>query len=112
WLAGLVVVGLREHLSVVACVAPVGLYVADVTTTIVRRARLGEPLHQPHRRHAYQLLVQLGWSHAAVDGVVGTAVVLCAVLGHLALRVGPAAQAGLAVAAAAVVAAYLALPLE
>lgn len=33
-----------------------GVYGVDTALTIFRRARLGEPIHLPHRRHLYQIL--------------------------------------------------------
>ena len=32
------------------------VYGVDTALTILRRARLGEPIHMPHRRHLYQIL--------------------------------------------------------
>jgi len=37
--------------------------VADVTATLLKRARRGERLSQAHRSHYYQRLVQMGWGH-------------------------------------------------
>jgi Fuc2NAc and GlcNAc transferase len=35
----------------------------DATATLIRRILARDKWHQPHRMHAYQRLVQLGWSH-------------------------------------------------
>ena len=46
-------------------------YLADATTTLVRRAARGEKVWRAHREHAYQKAVQRGLSHSAVAGAVG-----------------------------------------
>ena len=43
-----------------------GVYWFDATWTLVRRKLNGERLSQAHNKHAYQRLVQSGWSHAKV----------------------------------------------
>lgn len=57
--------------------APLTVYFADTGWVLVRRARAGEPLMQPHRDHVYQRLVRQGWPHlvsaawsALVAGIV------------------------------------------
>lgn len=47
-------------------VAPFALYLADTSVVLARRWRRGDSLFEAHREHAYQRLVQLGWSHVAV----------------------------------------------
>lgn len=42
------------------------LFWFDATITLFRRYKSGEKLYQAHRKHAYQRLVQLGWSHKRV----------------------------------------------
>ncbi len=39
----------------------------DATLTLFRRWRKGERIDQPHKKHAYQRLVQSGYSHLKVD---------------------------------------------
>ncbi|KDA00504.1 glycosyl transferase family protein [Hyphomonas polymorpha PS728] len=41
----------------------------DVFLTLIWRARLGRPLMQAHRDHAYQLFLRAGWSHLQVAGL-------------------------------------------
>ncbi|ACV06861.1 UDP-N-acetylmuramyl pentapeptide phosphotransferase/UDP-N-acetylglucosamine-1-phosphate transferase [Kytococcus sedentarius DSM 20547] len=54
--------------------APLTLYLADTGTTLVRRARRGEPLFEAHREHAYQRLVSdAGLAHWKVSTAVGLA---------------------------------------
>lgn len=60
-------------------IAPLLVYLADTAWVVLRRARAGKPLLEAHREHAYQRLVQQGWSHlgaAAWSAGVSGAVVL------------------------------------
>jgi Fuc2NAc and GlcNAc transferase len=43
-----------------------GAFVLDATVTLIRRMARGERWYAPHRSHAYQRLVQHGWSHARI----------------------------------------------
>ena len=43
-----------------------GLFWFDATLTLVRRKRNKEKLSQAHKKHAYQRLIQSGWSHFKV----------------------------------------------
>jgi Fuc2NAc and GlcNAc transferase len=47
-----------------------GIFVFDATVTLLRRMSRGERWYEAHRSHGYQRLVQAGWSHGAVTGVV------------------------------------------
>lgn len=67
WLASLVVVAIAQGVNPLIAVSPLMLYLADTSTTILRRAIRRENLLAAHREHSYQRLVQLGWSHAAVS---------------------------------------------
>ena len=58
-----------------------GVFVFDATVTLVRRVANGERPSAPHRDHAYQRLVQGGWTHRGVSIGGG---VLTLVLGALA----------------------------
>jgi len=49
-----------------------GLFWFDATITLVRRILAGEEWRKPHRKHAYQRLLQSGWSHQSVlFGTIG-----------------------------------------
>lgn len=53
------------------------LFVADATITLLRRLARHENVIEAHRSHAYQRLVQAGWSHAQVSlGALGLNVLL------------------------------------
>ncbi len=43
-----------------------GLFWFDATLTLFRRYKNGEKLSQAHKKHAYQRLIQSGWSHDKV----------------------------------------------
>ncbi|MGE5579004.1 MAG: MraY family glycosyltransferase [Bacillota bacterium] len=58
------------------------VFLTDATLTLIRRLIQGEPLHEAHRSHVYQLAVQSGFSHRQVSISV---VVLNLVLGTLCL---------------------------
>lgn len=61
------------------------LFGVDATLTLVRRACAGEPILQPHKRHAFQRLLQTGWSHQrllSVKGGLNAALVLLALWTH------------------------------
>ena len=56
-----------------------GVFGFDTTATLLRRMWRREPWYVPHRSHAYQRLVRLGWTHARVtSAVVGVNLVLVA----------------------------------
>lgn len=110
WLAALAALAVAARVPPEAAVAPLAVFGADAGVTLVRRAARGEAVHLPHRQHAYQRLVDGGWSQPAATAAATTASAACAALGWAALT-GPggarvAADAGIV----AVVAAYLALP--
>ncbi|MBS0290060.1 MAG: glycosyltransferase family 4 protein [Proteobacteria bacterium] len=43
-----------------------GFFWFDATITLLRRILAGEEWRKPHRKHAYQRLIQSGWSHQKV----------------------------------------------
>jgi len=47
-----------------------GVFAFDATVTLARRVGRRERWYEAHRSHAYQRLVQAGWSHAKVGWVV------------------------------------------
>jgi Fuc2NAc and GlcNAc transferase len=55
-------------LPLVGWAALLGVFLVDATVTLLRRMALGEQWTAPHRRHAYQRLVQSGLSHSRVAG--------------------------------------------
>lgn len=58
-----------------------GLFLFDATFTLYKRYRNGDRLSQAHKKHAYQRLVQSGWSHSrvVVYSIVLNVVLFCLV---------------------------------
>jgi len=58
-----------------------GLFWFDATVTLFRRYQEGEKLSQGHRKHSYQRLTQVGWSHSKVviASIVINLLLLCLV---------------------------------
>lgn len=109
-LAALAVVGVRSGVAPEAVLAPLALYAADTGSTLVRRVWRGEAWYRPHRDHAYQRLVRLGWSHSRTTLTVAAGLAACTALGAVAAAGSPAARVGADAALGVVVGAYLALP--
>jgi len=67
-----------RHDAPLAAIAPLIVYITDTGTTLVRRARRGEQLTEPHREHVYQRLVTQGRSHITVAvAAAGAAGLIC-----------------------------------
>jgi UDP-GlcNAc:undecaprenyl-phosphate GlcNAc-1-phosphate transferase len=110
WLAAVAVIGVRAHVPAEAVLAPLVVYGLDTLVTLARRISRREAWMTAHREHAYQRLVQAGWSHTRTSLAVAAAIVLCSGLGCLSLT-GSLALRGLGdVLAVAVAAGYVATP--
>ena len=60
------------------CVAPLVIYVADTTYTLINRVRRNCSWHEAHRDHVYQRLTDHGLSHIASNLVVtGSSAAIC-----------------------------------
>jgi Fuc2NAc and GlcNAc transferase len=46
------------------------VFIGDATFTLISRVIKREPWYQAHRTHAYQRLIQMGWSHLSVTGLI------------------------------------------
>jgi UDP-N-acetylmuramyl pentapeptide phosphotransferase/UDP-N-acetylglucosamine-1-phosphate transferase len=93
-----------------AAAAPLGLYLADTGTTILRRARAGEQWHLPHKQHVYQRLVALGLPHVGVSAAVGAITAACSALGMVSLSGSVMARAAADLALLVLLGVYLACP--
>lgn len=63
------------------------VFIVDATVTLVRRVSRGEPFHQPHRSHAYQILSRRFGSHQKVtQGVLAINVFWLLPWAYLAIR--------------------------
>ena len=80
WLAFSAFALVDAGVSPAVVVAPFLLYLADTSTTLVRRARRGEPLMVAHRDHTYQRLTRHGWGHVAVASLCAVMSASCSVI--------------------------------
>jgi UDP-N-acetylmuramyl pentapeptide phosphotransferase/UDP-N-acetylglucosamine-1-phosphate transferase len=110
WLAAAAVVGLRAGVPPEAVVAPLALYLADTGSTLLRRVWRGQTWHAAHRDHAYQRLVDDGWSHTAMTLTVGLVLVVVSALGLVSLTASVALRVAGDLVALAVLTGYLASP--
>jgi UDP-GlcNAc:undecaprenyl-phosphate GlcNAc-1-phosphate transferase len=110
WLAAMVVVGLRAHLPPEALLGPLVLYGADTATTLLRRLRRHEVVLRAHREHAYQRLVQAGWSHVQTSLFCAAVMAACSGLAALSLSGSLAARIAGDTGALALLVAYLGTP--
>ena len=107
--AFMVVLGVRRSIPVVALAAPLSIFVADTSVTMLRRVRRREPLLQAHRDHVFQQLPHSGWTHTRITLVMGALMAASSLFGALALASAPWPVIGV-VGVLAVVGAYLCLP--
>ncbi|WP_157558856.1 MraY family glycosyltransferase [Nocardioides sp. Soil774] len=107
FIGGLSVYSFSQGLPVLWGIVPLIVYGADTGWVLVKRARGGHRLTEPHRDHVYQQLVDAGWPHIA-------SALLCAGAGAAATAVaalaGASATGWVVLACAAVVLAYLNVP--
>ena len=87
----LAVLGQTQHdIPLGACVLLLGVFIADTTVTLLRRALRGERVWQAHRSHFYQRAVRTGYTHARVTGAAAIIAVVLAIFATLEmLRVFP-----------------------
>lgn len=110
WLAACTIVGIQSGVSAFAMTAPLFVFGADTSVTLLRRVARGEVWYRAHRDHIYQQLVIGGWSHTMTTGFYAAAAVFVAAAGLLWLSQS-ALLAGVGSAIAAIVLiAYLTSP--
>jgi UDP-GlcNAc:undecaprenyl-phosphate/decaprenyl-phosphate GlcNAc-1-phosphate transferase len=110
WLAAGTIVAFRLGIEPEVALAPLVLYLADTSTTIVRRVRAGDVWHAPHRSHAYQRLTDLGWSHARTTLAVAALMATCSAVAVAGLDRSVGVRVMTSAAVLAVAAAYVSLP--
>lgn len=66
---------IHEGVRPISILLPLSLYVTDSMSTLVLGLFQRENVLSPHRRHVYQRLVGLGWSHVRV--VVFAVIIMC-----------------------------------
>lgn len=101
------ILGAQAGIPLWCSVAVLAVYIFDVVYTIVRRGLRGENLTHAHRKHLYQRLDRIGWSHWRIDVVaVGiTSLMGMGVYGYLAglvVSLGLCGLGGIVLAAGAV----------
>ncbi len=110
WLGALAVLGIRAGIPAEAVLAPLCVYLADTGTTLLHRAFNSEPWYRPHRSHAYQRLIDLGWTHTRTTTLVALAIAACSALGAVSLSSSLPGRTTADVALVTVLSAYLASP--
>jgi UDP-GlcNAc:undecaprenyl-phosphate GlcNAc-1-phosphate transferase len=109
-LAAGALVGLEAGLPPEAVIGPLAVYLADTGATLVRRIRTGEEWYRPHRSHAYQRLVQCGWSHPSTSAYVAAVMAAVARLGMVSTGPSLPRRVVADLVALGLLAAYLASP--
>ena len=66
WLALLLVLIVAAGTPLIVALGPFVLYLLDTGTTLVKRSQRRVRLLDAHREHAYQRLVETGWTHLQV----------------------------------------------
>lgn len=92
-----------------AALAPLALYLADTSWTLLRRILAGQSWCN-HHAHVYQHWAGAGWSHQRVTVVTSATTLLLCLLGAASLTGGPALRALADAAAVSVLALYLRSP--
>ena len=105
-----VIAAVLNGTSFIAMLAPLGIYLADTTVTLLRRIVRGEEWQHAHRSHVYQKMTDAGMPHLAVALVVTVATLATGALGLLSLDGSIALSVGALVGIAAVSMLYLSLP--
>lgn len=109
-LAGTVAVGIGMGVRPEAMVAPLAIYLADTSLTLLRRARRRQNLMTAHREHTYQRLAGMGVPHVRIVLLVLVLMALLGGLGFTSLRASPGGRVAAVSLMAVVVAGYLSLP--
>ena len=64
--AALICLGQSSGISIVVWLILLAIFLIDASLTLIKRIYDGNKWNQAHRQHAYQLLVQSGWTHKRV----------------------------------------------
>ena len=85
-LAACGVLGEKTGLPLWVFSAILAVYLFDVVYTLVRRFLHGENVFEAHRKHLYQRLDKLGWSHRKIDAVTVGITLVMSLGAHLYLK--------------------------
>jgi UDP-GlcNAc:undecaprenyl-phosphate/decaprenyl-phosphate GlcNAc-1-phosphate transferase len=110
WLATLFALGVLEGAPFMAMMAPLLVYVADTSVTLLKRIHAGRTWYAAHKEHVYQRLNQSGLSHSQTTLIAAFFMTLCSTLGLLALVDGDAARLLSTLGTCAVGLLYLSVP--
>lgn len=110
WIAFAAWFAIKEGVHPEAVLAPLTLYLADTSFTLVSRMLRHEAWLKSHREHVYQRLVDLGWSHTKTTLTIMTLTVAISAIGLITLSTDIATRIVADAAIAAIAIAYLASP--
>ena len=106
-LLGWCLLGLAWHQHVVAALLLPAYYLADSTTTLLRRIARGEPFWSGHRTHFYQRATDNGFTVGQVVGEVFALNLVLALLAIITIRVSSMVLAAMALLAGAIVVSFV-----
>lgn len=75
--------GFLTGLPLEMALAPLVVWLADTSHTLVLRVSAGERWYLPHRTHAYQRLTDAGWSHRQVSAAAAGVTLVAALVAGL-----------------------------
>jgi UDP-N-acetylmuramyl pentapeptide phosphotransferase/UDP-N-acetylglucosamine-1-phosphate transferase len=110
WIAISALIALVWGAPVEAVFAPLAVYLADTSFTLVSRIRRGADWRRSHHEHIYQQLIDRGWSHTRTALTVLSFSIACASLGLVSLRSSWILRIGADLLIVVMVTGYLALP--
>jgi UDP-GlcNAc:undecaprenyl-phosphate GlcNAc-1-phosphate transferase len=110
WLSLLLVALVVNGAPVLVAMGPFVLYLVDTGSTLVRRGLRRETLWSAHREHAYQRLVQAGWSHSRVALLAVAVMAISSLLLNATVSSAAVLQVGAMMVAVAVSAGFVVLP--
>lgn len=109
-LASLSIVLIDAGAAAVPTLLPFSLYLGDVFFTLARRQRAGANILKSHREHVYQRLANGGLGHVKTTGLVAGLMSILVALSQAAVDQTARLQTAIVLAAACLVAGYLASP--
>jgi len=110
WIAVSALIALVWRAPVEAVFAPLAVYLADTSFTLVSRIRRGEDWRRSHHEHIYQRLVDRGWSHGRTALTVLAFSTACSLLGLVSLTGSWPARVGADLLIAMTMVGYVSLP--
>jgi UDP-N-acetylmuramyl pentapeptide phosphotransferase/UDP-N-acetylglucosamine-1-phosphate transferase len=106
----LVIAAILDGAPAVAMAAPLAIYLTDTGVTLLRRLLRGENWREPHRKHVYQRLTNVGLSHLTVALIVTGATITTSAMGLLTIADPKVGWLWAVIAIGIVAGLYLSLP--